>query len=55
MKLTPPKGATTSNATASTSPSRTAKALKDLQSQFKKSGNARDFAALRKLQMASRQ
>jgi len=54
MKLTPPKGATTSNANASTSPSRTGKALKDLQSQFKKSGNARDFAALRKLQMASR-
>ena len=55
MKLTPPKGATTSNANAATSPSRTAKALKELQSQFKKSGNARDFAALRKLQMASRQ
>jgi len=54
MKLTPPKGATTSNANAAKSPSRTAKALKDLQSQFQKSGNARDFAALRKLQMASR-
>jgi hypothetical protein len=54
MKLTPPKGATTSNANAAKSPSRTAKALKELQSQFKKSGNARDFAALRKLQMASR-
>ena len=55
MKLTPPKGATTSNANAATSPSRTAKALKELQSQFQKSGNPRDFAALRKLQMASRQ
>jgi hypothetical protein len=54
MKLTPPKGATTSNANAAKSPSRTAKALKELQSQFKQSGNARDFAALRKLQMASR-
>jgi len=54
MKLTPPKGATTSNANAAKSPSRTAKALKELQSQFKESGNARDFAALRKLQMASR-
>ncbi len=54
MKLTPPKGATTSNANASTSQSRTAKALKELQSQFQKSGNPRDFAALRKLQMASR-
>ena len=54
MKLTPPKGATTSNANAAKSPSRTAKALKELQSQFQKSGNARDFAALRKLQMASR-
>ena len=55
MKLTPPKGATTSNANAATSPSRTAKALKELQSQFKQSGNPRDFAALRKLQMALRQ
>ena len=55
MKLTPPKGGTTSNANAATSPSRTAKALKELQSQFQKSGNPRDFAALRKLQMASRQ
>ena len=54
MKLTPPKGATTSNANAAKSPSRTAKALKELQSQFKQSGNPRDFAALRKLQMASR-
>mgnify|MGYP003663442064 FL=1 len=54
MKLTPPKGATTSNANAAKSPSRTAKALKELQSQFQQSGNARDFAALRKLQMASR-
>ncbi len=54
MKLTPPKGATTSNANAAKSPSRTAKALKELQSQFQKSGNPRDFAALRKLQMASR-
>ena len=54
MKLTPPKGATTSNANAAKSPSRTAKALKELQSQFKQSGNPRDFAALRKLQIQKR-
>ena len=54
MKLTPPKGATTSSANADKSQSRTAKNLKEMQSRFKQSGNARDFAELRKLQMASR-
>ena len=54
MKLTPPKGATTSSANADKSQSRTAKSLKEMQSRFKESGNARDFAELRKLQMASR-
>ena len=54
MKLTPPKGATTSSANADKSQSKTAKSLKEMQSRFKESGNARDFAALRKLQMASR-
>ena len=54
MKLTPPKGATTSSANADKSQSRTAKNLKEMQSRFKESGNARDFAELRKLQMASR-
>jgi hypothetical protein len=54
MKLTPPKGATTSSANADKSQSRTAKSLKEMQNRFKESGNARDFAALRKLQMASR-
>ena len=54
MKLTPPKGATTSSANADKSQSRTAKNLKEMQNRFKQSGNARDFAELRKLQMASR-
>jgi len=54
MKLTPPKGATTSSANADKSQSRTAKSLKEMQNRFKESGNARDFAELRKLQMASR-
>jgi len=54
MKLTPPKGATTSSANADKSQSRTAKSLKEMQNRFKQSGNARDFAELRKLQMASR-
>ena len=55
VKLTPPKGATTSSANADKSQSRTAKSLKEMQKRFKQSGNARDFAELRKLQMASRQ
>ena len=54
VKLTPPKGATTSSANADKAQSRTAKSLKEMQSRFKQSGNARDFAELRKLQMASR-
>ena len=54
MKLTPPKGATTSSANADKAQSRTAKNLKEMQNRFKQSGNARDFAELRKLQMASR-
>lgn len=54
MKLTPPKGATTSSANSDKSQSRTAKSLKEMQNRFKQSGNARDFAELRKLQMASR-
>ena len=55
VKLTPPKGATTSSANSDKSQSRTAKSLKEMQNRFKQSGNARDFAELRKLQMASRQ
>ena len=53
MKITPPKGATTSSANADKAQSRTAKSLKEMQNRFKQSGNARDFAELRKLQMAS--
>ena len=54
MKITPPKGATTSSANADKAQSRTAKSLKEMQNRFKQSGNAPDFAELRKLQMASR-
>ena len=54
MKITPPKGATTSSANADKAQSRTAKSLKEMQNRFKQSGTARDFAELRKLQMASR-
>jgi len=54
MTMNPPRTGPTGSAKSDKSQSRTAKALKELQSQFQKSGNARDFAALRKLQMASR-
>ena len=54
MTMNPPKTGPTGSAKSDKSQSRTAKAIKELQSQFQQSGNARDFAALRKLQMASR-
>ena len=54
VTITPPKTGPSGSAKSEKSQSRTAKAIQELQSQFKKSGNARDFAALRKLQMASR-
>ena len=54
MTMNPPRTGPTGSAKSDKSQSRTAKAIKDLQNQFHQSGNARDFAALRKLQMASR-
>ena len=54
MTINPPKTGPTGSTKSDKSKSRTAKALQNLQSQFKQSGNARDFAELRKLQMASR-
>jgi hypothetical protein len=33
---------------------RTAKALKELEARFRQTGNARDFANLRKLKMSTR-
>ena len=54
MTMNPPRTGPTGSTKSDKSQSRTAKAIQDLQSQFQQSGNARDFAALRKLQMASR-
>jgi nicotinamide mononucleotide adenylyltransferase len=54
MTMNPPRTGPTGSAKSDKSQSRTAKAIKDLHNQFKQSGDARDFAALRKLQMASR-
>jgi len=53
-KLTPPQSSTPSSATPEKSSSRTAKAIKELESRFKQTGNARDFAELRKLKMSAR-
>ena len=52
--LNPPKTAAPSSAQPEKTAGRTAKAIKELEARFKESGNARDFAALRKLKMASR-
>ena len=54
MTMNPPKTGPTGSTKSDKSQSRTAKALKDLQSQFRQSGNARDFAELRKLQFNAR-
>ncbi len=54
MTMNPPKTGPTGSTKSDKSQSRTAKALKDLQSQFRQSGNARDFAELRKLQFNER-
>jgi hypothetical protein len=53
-KLNPPQTATPSSATSEKSSSRTAKAIKELEARFKQTGNARDFAELRKLKMLKR-
>ena len=52
-KLNPPKTSIPSSAQPEKTAGRTAKAIKELEARFKKSGNARDFAELRKLKMAS--
>ena len=52
--LNPPRTGPTGSAKSDKGPTKTAKALKDLQSRFRSSGNARDFAELRKLQLANR-
>jgi hypothetical protein len=52
--LNPPRTGPSGSARSDKGPTKTAKALKDLQSRFRTSGNARDFAEMRKLQMANR-
>ena len=52
--LNPPRTGPSGSAKSDKGPTRTAKALKDLQSRFRTSGDARDFAEMRKLQMANR-
>jgi len=53
-KLNPPSTATPSSAQSEKTSSRAVKALKELESRFKQTGNARDFAELRKLKMQQR-
>ena len=52
--LNPPRTGTPSAAQSEQSQGRNAKALKELEARFKKTGSANDFAALRKLKMANR-
>ena len=49
--LNPTKTGIGSAAQSEKSPSKSSKALKDLQARYKQTGNPRDFAALRKLQL----
>lgn len=49
--LKPTRTGPTGSAKSDKGPTRTAKALKDLQSRFRESGNPRDFAEMRKLQL----
>lgn len=49
--LNPTKTGIGSAAQSEKSPSKSSKAMKDLQARYKKTGNPRDFAALRKLQL----
>ena len=53
-KLNPPRTGNPVSAKSEKSEGRTAKALKELEARFKKTGNARDFAELRKLKMSAR-
>lgn len=52
--LNPPKTGNPAAAQPEKGMGRTAKALKELEARFKETGNAKDFAALRKLKMSSR-
>lgn len=52
--LNPPRTGPTGSAKAEKGPTKTAKALKDLQNRFRQSGNPRDFAEMRKLQISNR-
>jgi hypothetical protein len=52
--LNPTKTGIGSAAQSEKSPSKASKAMKDLQARFKQTGNPRDFAELRKLQIQKR-
>jgi hypothetical protein len=52
--LNPPRTGNPVSAQSEKGMGRTAKALKELEARFKQTGNARDFAALRKLKMSNR-
>lgn len=51
LKLNPSSSSTPSSSQSEKGTSKTAKAIKELESRFKQTGNARDFAELRKLKM----
>jgi hypothetical protein len=53
-KLNPPRTGNPASAKSEKSQGRTAKALKELEARFKQTGNAKDFAELRKLKMSAR-
>ena len=52
--LNPPRTGNPASAQSEKGMGRTAKALKELEARFKETGNARDFAALRRLKMSNR-
>ena len=52
--LNPPRTGNPASAQSEKGMGRTAKALKELEARFKQTGNARDFAALRRLKMSNR-
>lgn len=49
--LNPPSSGPTGSAKSDKGPTKTAKALKDLQARFRETGNPRDFAAMRKFKL----
>ena len=54
VTLDPPRTGTPGSAKSEKTATRTAKAIKNLEARFKETGNARDFAELRKLKMLNR-